>query len=74
MGNILGLLHKAMADAVEEMLIDVNPVPRLSRSARRAQAVRSNSDPLTIEETKRFLAEVPEAHRDLYTVWFRTGW
>jgi integrase len=72
--NILGVLHKAMADAVEEALIDVNPVPRLSRWARRGQAHRSTADPLTADEVQAFLAEVPAACGDLYRVWFRTGW
>jgi hypothetical protein len=40
--NILGLLHKAMADAVEEGLLRVNAVPRLARRSRRAQGLRSN--------------------------------
>lgn len=72
--NILGLLHKAMADAVEEGLLLVNPVPRLARRTRRAQGMRSNSDPLALEEVKAFLETVPALYRDLYLVWFRTGW
>jgi integrase len=47
--NILGVLHKALEDAVEEGLIAVNPVPKLSRGSRRASRVRrKNSDPLTL--------------------------
>jgi integrase len=72
--NILGLLHKAMADAVDEGLLPINPVPRLARRTRRAHGMRSNSDPLTLEEVKAFLETVPALYRDLYLVWFRTGW
>jgi integrase len=72
--NILGLLHKAMADAVDEGLLAVNPVPRLARRSRRAQGMRSNSDPLSLDEVKAFLDAVPGLYRDLYVVWFRTGW
>jgi integrase len=72
--NILGLLHKAMADAVEEGLLLVNPVPRLARRSRRAPGMRSNSDPLALDEVKAFLEMVPAIYRDLYLVWFRTGW
>ena len=53
--NILGLLHKAMADAVEEGLLPVNPVPRLASPEPRAAGMRSNSDPLTLDEVKAFL-------------------
>jgi len=63
-----------MGDAVEEGLIPINPVPRLSRRVRRVLGMRSNSDPLTVEEVKRFVATVPAPYRDLYIVWFRTGW
>ena len=72
-GNILGVLHKAMADAVEDGTLQANPVPRLTRHRRRA-VTRSNSDPLTVAEVKQFLRAVPEWHRDLYDVWFRLGW
>ena len=72
--NILGVFHKAMADAVDEGLILVNPVPKLSRGARSAQRLRMNSDPLMLEQVERFLEVVPPAFRDLYVVWFRTGW
>ena len=50
--NILGLLHKALSDAVEEGIIAVNPVPRLSRWAGRGRMLRANSDPLTAEEMR----------------------
>lgn len=72
-GNILGVLHKAMADAVEDGLLATNPVPQLTRHRRRAP-MRSNSDPLTVHEVKQFLDAVPEWYQDLYDVWFRLGW
>jgi len=72
-GNILGVLHKAVADAVEDGLLPTNPVPQLTRRRRRAP-MRSNSDPLTVHEVKQFLDAVPEWYRDLYDVWFRLGW
>jgi len=88
-GNILGILHKAMADAgsssgakrrrVEDGLIDTNPVPihpsepwrrrKLTRRRRKA-LMRSNSDPLTVDEVKLFVEAVPAWYRDLYDVWF----
>ena len=36
--------------------------------------MRSNSDPLALDEVKAFLETVPALYRDLYLVWFRTGW
>ena len=48
-GNILGNLHKAMADAVEDGLSDTNPVPKLTRRRRKA-LMRKNSNPLTVAE------------------------
>ncbi len=72
-GNILGVLHKALADAVEDGLLATNPVPQLTRHRRRAP-MRSNSDPLTVHEVKQFIDAVPEWYRDLYDVWFRLGW
>ena len=74
--NIIGTLHKAMADASEEGLISSNPVLRI-RSGRRRRAggrVRSQSDPLTPFEIGQFLAKVPSIYRTLYDVWFRLGW
>jgi integrase len=75
-GNTMGLLHKALADAVDEGLIDRNPVLRASsrklQRSRRAQRLSAN--PLTPEEVARFLEQVPESYRDLYIVWFHTGW
>jgi len=43
-GNILGILHKAMADAVEDGLIDTNPVPKLTRRRRKALMVGSSTN------------------------------
>ena len=74
--NLIGTLHKAMADAVEEGLIATNPVLRI-RSGRRRRAgarVRQQSDPLTTPEIAQFLATVPVFYRPLYDVWFRLGW
>ena len=33
--------------------------------------MRSNSDPLTVDEVKLFVEAVPAWYRDLYDVWFR---
>jgi integrase len=74
--NIIGMLHKGMADATEEGLITSNPVLRI-RSGRRRRAaarIRSQSDPLTPAEIAAFLGKVPGAYRTLYDVWFRLGW
>jgi integrase len=71
--NVLGVLHKAMADAVEDGLLQANPVPRMAWK-RGARATRSNSDPLTLAELRKFLVAVPHRYRDLYDVWFRVGW
>src|SRR5262249_49233902 len=73
--NIIGMLHKVMADATEEGLITSTPVLRI-RSGRRRRAagrIRSQSDPLTPAEIAIFLATVPGAYRTLYDVWFRLG-
>ncbi|MGO9606865.1 MAG: tyrosine-type recombinase/integrase [Candidatus Binataceae bacterium] len=71
--NVLGVLHKAMADAVEDGLIESNPVPRHTRR-KRIIVNRSNSDPLNLAESKAFLNLLPNWYRDLYNVWFRVGW
>jgi integrase len=74
--NLIGTLHKAMADAVEEGVITTNPVLRI-RSGRRRRAgsrVRLQSDPLTPFEIGEFLVNVPGFYRTLYEVWFRLGW
>jgi len=71
--NILGVLHKAMADAVEEGLLASNPVPQLRRKTSRRVSL-SNSDPLTVAEVKLFLSNVADWYRDLYDIWFRVGW
>ncbi|MGO9450604.1 MAG: Arm DNA-binding domain-containing protein [Candidatus Binataceae bacterium] len=71
--NILGVLHKAMADAVEDGLVETNPVPQFARK-KRSRIARSNSDPLTVAEVGRFLSAVPSRFRDLYDIWLRVGW
>ena len=74
--NLIGTLHKAMADAVAEGFIATNPVLRI-RGGRRRRAgarVRAQSDPLTAVEIAQFLATVPVVYRPLYDVWFRLGW
>ena len=73
---MLGLLHKAMGDAVEEGLIEKNPVIRAtSRKVQRSRrAQRLTANPLRPEEVSRFLGTVPEWYRDFYTIWFYTGW
>ncbi len=74
-GNIVGLLHKAFNDAVEEGLIERNPVLRASsRKLRASRRQRLTADPLTPEEIRGFLANVAEEFRDLYSIWFRVGW
>ncbi len=72
----MGLLHKALADAVDDGLIERNPVMRAtSRKVQRGRrGPRLTANPLTPEEMGRFLANVPEWYRDFYTVWFNTGW
>ena len=74
--NVLGLLHKALGDAVEEGLIERNPVIRAtSRKVQRSRrSQRLTANPLRPEEVSRFLGQVPEWYRDFYTIWFYTGW
>ena len=73
---MLGLLHKALGDAVEEGLIERNPVIRAtSRKVQRSRrSQRLTANPLRPEEVSRFLGQVPEWYRDFYTIWFYTGW
>ena len=74
-GNVAGLLHKVFADAVEEGLIDHNPVLRASsRRLRMSRRHRLTADPLSPDEIARFLAVVSDWYRDFYTVWFQVGW
>jgi integrase len=73
--NVVGLLHKAFSDAVEEGLIERNPVLRASnRRLRLSRRQRLTADPLTPEDIRRFLAHVPAFFRELYSVWFQVGW
>ena len=73
--NVVGLLHKAFNDAVEEGLIERNPVLRASnRRLRLSRRQRLTADPLTPDEIQRFLSHVPDFFRDLYSVWFQVGW
>jgi len=72
--NVLGILHKAMADAVEDGIIAVNPVPRMSRRAIAAQGLRSTADPLTPAELKSVVDATTPWARDLLDFWFRVGW
>lgn len=71
--NLLGLLRKAFNDAVEDGLLETNPVPRTTRNERRSVIYRTNCDPLTAEEAARFLEAVPARYADLYRLWFATG-
>ena len=74
-GNIVGLLHKVFNDAVEEGLIERNPVLRASsRKLRSSRRQRLTADPLMPEEIHGFLAKVQEDFRDFYCVWFQVGW
>lgn len=74
-GNIVGLLHKAFGDAVEEGLLERNPVLHASsRRLRHSRRQRLTADPLTPEEIQRFLSNVPDFFRDFYSVWFQVGW
>jgi integrase len=84
--NYVGLLHKAMADAVEQKLLASNPVPQLRAARRKSKRVKKNSKPLSADEVRAFLSALPErvemsdgafvsrsTLRDLYGLWFRTG-
>ncbi len=74
-GNVAGLLHKIFADAVEEGLIEHNPVLRASsRRLRLSRRQRLTADPLSPEEIGRFLAHVPDWYQDFYSIWFQVGW
>ena len=73
--NVMGILHKTFSDALEEGLIEANPVLRVaSRGQMRVMRERSKSEPLRPEEIAAFLRVVLEQYRDLYSIWFRTGW
>jgi integrase len=84
--NHMGLLHKALEDAVEDGIIPGNPVPKLASARRHSRHLRKESKPLTAAEAARFLDALPErvekqngAHvsgatlQDFYLLWFRTG-
>ena len=85
--NVMGVLHKALADAVDRDLIAANPAPRLKMPRGWARHLKKHSKPLTAEEVRLFLTHTParvemrdgayvdgETLRDLYYVWFHTGW
>jgi integrase len=65
--SIVGLLHKAFADALEENIIDANPVLRItSRRQMWLHQRRSTSDRLIPAEVTNFPAAVPELHRRIW--------
>ena len=83
--NVMGLLHKAMADAHVRKLIASNPVPKLKMPKGWAKRLKKKSKPLTASEVNLFLGALPEridrrdgafvlseTLRDLYYIWFRT--
>jgi integrase len=73
--NIMGLLHKALSDAVSEGLIERNPILRVTtRRTQRSRRQRVTADPLTPVEVLGFLEQVPREYYDLYAAWFRLGW
>ena len=84
--NIMGVGHKALADAVDTQLIAANPSPRLTR--RLGRATTHQPTPLSVDELRAFFSCLPafalrlrdgrtvdaECLRDLYLFWSRTGW
>ena len=85
--NNMGLVHKAMEDAVERGFISVNPAPRLKAIRGWARRLRKNSKPLSGDEVGLYLGALPkrvdmqdgafvsgDTVQDLYYIWFHTGW
>lgn len=76
-----------MEDAKEQKLISENPVPRVQAGRRKSKKVKTGNKPLSAEEVRGFLSAIPQQVemsdgayvsgpmlRDLYGLWFRTGW
>ena len=85
--NNMGLLKKAFADAVEEGLIETNPVPKLKVPKNWSKHLKKQSQPLSAEEAARFLSALPKRVElrggaildsallyDFYYLWLHTGW
>ena len=85
--NTMGVLHKALEDAIERDLITTNPVPKLKTPRGWSHRLRKTSKPLVAEEVQRFLAALParvdlqdgafvtgDMLWDVYYLWFHTGW
>ena len=73
--NVIGLMRKALADALDEDLISRNPIRRTS--ARRLGVERRrqvSADPFTPAEIANILKGIPLWYRELYAIWFRVGW
>lgn len=68
--NVMGVLKKALEDAVEDEIIDRNPTPRLDGGG----DLRAEPDPFTSDEVGRLLEVIDPAWRGFYRVWFGTGW
>ena len=79
--------HDLLGFSREERLINSNPVPKLASVRRFTKHLRKLSKPLAVEEVQRFLDQLParvemagnvyvsgQTLRDLYHLWFRTGW
>lgn len=71
--NVMGVLRKAVNDAIDEDLIERNPVPKTTAAERRHRIYRSNCDPMTIEEVHKILGAMPRRYFLLYRLWFATG-
>lgn len=68
--NVMGVLSKALADAVEDDLVERNVTPRLDGGG----DLRAPPDPFSIEEIHLILEQVGPHWRSYYRVWFATGW
>jgi integrase len=67
--NIMGILHCALEQAVEDEVIAKNPCPLLKGGRHLGTA----PDPFTKEEIRTILAALPSRWHGFYRVWFATG-
>jgi len=73
--NVTGLIHKIFADAVDEGLIERNPMPKTkSHETRLNTKPQTEPDPFSPTEIASVVKEIDPFYRPLYAIWFMLGW
>jgi integrase len=73
--NISGLAHKIFSDAVDEGLIERNPMPKTKAHELRLNTKpQTEPDPFSLNEITAVMRAIDPFYRPLYSIWFMLGW